>query len=162
MLYRSKSTVLLPQSSVFVAGDIQNHSSDERYFIMATDRQTKLGRELFEKWLNNANIGFKPLIGRFENQKEYSYIFNVRHWVGVRDSGFVTRQKYALYLTSYGVKYGVEAREAILYDLRSGEAKPLGAFVAINDSELDQYKNWSFDISDDRYYVVKTKEQLNV
>jgi len=137
---------------------ITEHSTDERYVIVAIDRQTKLGKQVFEAWLKSENIGFKPLLGKYKGTVEYSYIINVRNWIKVRDSGFVSNQTSVLYLWShaYGfADYGIDARKATLYNTATGFGADLGPFVAINADELKDYDDWSFDISTDTYYVVK-------
>ena len=137
---------------------ITEHSTDERYVIVAIDRQTKLGKQVFEAWLKSENIGFKPLFGKYNGVIEYSYIINVRNWIKVRDSGFVSNQSAVLYLWShaYGyAAYGIDARKATLYNAATGFGADLGPFVAINANELQDYPDWSFDLSTDTYYVVK-------
>lgn len=138
---------------------IVGHSSDERYVIVAIDRQTKLGKQVFEAWLKDLNIGYKPLLGKYKGEVQYSYIVNARDWKVVRMSGFVSRQESILYLWphAYGyVEYGIDARKATLYDLATHEAIDLGPFIAVNTSEIDTvYKDWSYDINHDQYYAVK-------
>jgi len=155
------SKLVLPLPDGIMTGTDQGivaHSTDERYVIVAIDRQTKLGKQVFEEWLKSENINFKPLLGKYSGVIEYSYIINVRNWIKVRDSGFVSNQSAVLYLWShaYGyADYGIDARKATLYNTASGFGADLGPFVAINTSELDAFDDWSFDISTDTYYVVK-------
>lgn len=157
----------LPQSSMpFMPNSdsgITDHSSDERYFITSIDRNNKLGLQAFIYWLENNNITYKWVMGKFDGKHEYSFVINARNWDKVRNSGFISRQDWVLYLWphAYGyARYGVDARRATMYATHSAETHELGVFVAINAIDHDDYDEWSYDVDADQYYVTKTKEQL--
>lgn len=153
----------LPQAKDAIDADISlsgiwSHSSDERYFIAAIDRQTKLGKGLFIKWLEENHIGYKPLLGKYDGVTEYSFIINARDWKQVLHSGFINRQNQVLYLWSnaYGYgKYGSDNRKATMYDMHTGIGTDIGVMVAINKTDLIDYDNWSYDINSDQYYTIK-------
>lgn len=172
------SRLTLPQSQTSLTGTdggITEHSTDERYFIIEPDKQGAKGKAEFEAWLTSNNIGFKPLIGKWQGKIAFSYIINARDWLRVRDSGYVTKQEYLLYLWphAYGyTEFGVDARKATLYDLgghlpdktwtldtaNNGYYKDLGVLIAINNSDLDYFADWSYDINHDQYYAVREQK----
>lgn len=140
-------------------GGIQEHSSDERYVIFSvTSSDDMLAMHIY---LDENNIGYKPLIGRFKNAYEASFIINVRDWEKVYQTNLLKDQESVLYLWphAYGyAEYGLTCRKASLYTLATGARIDLGCLVAINAGELEHYQDWTYDIHSDQYYVIKTKD----
>lgn len=150
------TTVELPQTTSDFVGDggIQQYSTDERYFIVEADNGNHVE---FSKWLAVMHIGHKLLLGSYKGEVDYSFLINARDWHKVRDSGFINNQECILYLWShaYGyVNYGVNARMATMYYLKTGDTIPLGCFVAVNADDANDC-DWTYDIETKQFYVCK-------
>lgn len=140
-------------------GGIQEHSSDERYVVFSVSSSDDI--TAMHIYLNKNDIGYKPVIGKFKNAYEASFIINARDWEKVYQTNLLKDQEYVLYLWphAYGyAEYGLTCRKASLYTLATGDMTDLGCLVAINAGDLDRYQDWTYDIHANQYYVVKTKE----
>lgn len=133
------------------------------YVIFSTSDEMMHARNIV-KWLKENNISYKPLIGKFAGEYENSWIIPSGDWQKILDSGLVADQETFLFLwdtASAYHEYGYDARKVTIIDIKSGVSKDLGAFVAINDDDLQYFKDWTWDIINNRYYVVKDKEGLD-
>ena len=139
-------------------GGVSEHSSNERYIIFSVfDAHVYSSVDALKK----ENIGFKQLKGKYKGVEETSFIVNARNFDKVCSLGLLDGQETILYLwpMSYGyAHYGIEARPATLYSLQGYVSMDLGLLVAINDSDLPKYQDWTFDPTTKTYYVIRTIE----
>lgn len=133
------------------------------YVVFSTSDETMRNKSV-AKFLVDNGISYKPLVGKYKDEYENSWIIPSDHWQKILDSGLVADQETVLFLwdtASAYHEYGYDARKATLIDIKSGVSKDLGAFVAINDDDLQYFKDWTWDIMNNRYYVIKDKEGLD-
>lgn len=130
-------------------------SSQEQYIIFSIDDQSPLGVNQAINFLISEGIGYKPIIGAWQNQVEAGYIINYIDWHRVQR--VLAKKQMAIVHLSAVDRWGYrDASEVYLEASGSkyGEyPKPLGKFMNVSPDTVKAYDGWTYDLESKQYYV---------
>lgn len=130
----------------------------ENYMIFCVGND-KVREAQFRSWATSNGIGFKSLHGCYKGQQEASFIINMRD--SARCFAWYSKEESVLLLgPSYREGSSHGNREAHLYYLSTGHLEDLGLYQWVPRDEGLREDAWTYDPTQDEYFVCRPKSQM--
>lgn len=133
-------------------GGLWGHSSPTggmEYIIFSTPEPKQLD---LMTYLTTNNIGWKPLLGKWKNTYELSFIINYQYFrKHIEQNGFVDDEEEILLLGKMNAR---DVRPATMINMDTKTKENIGMFKEISRSDIDNHDAWSYDPYQDKFYAV--------